>query len=729
MPVFRTKKCMPRCLLTFLFALCVFLSIPAQQVPAEAPSPQLSFSDEDLTNFSSVFLQLTPVEPGSLTAIFPVTTTSLPILQNTLSAFLALPNCVSKVLVVCPEFLLIQSRTAIRQAVRSAPDNVNYSDISLHPWRSESDPTAAVLHAASQVSTKWVLLLDDGGFSGLSDRTRKMLICPVASELPFGPRGVIESSGNYSCALPTATVRPASYLLPPFVFPSSVVRESHDNWSDLGHAVAQSRKDGLGGVVRSFGDPDTNWCSGVCQRGVANQHGARESPAQTNSLHGLFIFLLPTLEDLHLILQLVCRLYDAEHAVKILLYSDERPASSVKGTSSNCRPQYDTLSETKTERRVYAMIYDWLDRVEGFVDVVFTVDEPAMQSIKSQRTTFVRIPREDLRHVDWMGSLSLAEWTNWNVPKVDISIITQDRPRSLARLLSSLSRGRFFGDSVSLRLNMEQSSDLETIRIVGEYEWKHGSVFAHRRVIHGGLLPAVVESWYPHSNDSYGLLLEDDVELSPLFYAWIKMGILRYRYGEDRNETGPLFGISLYQQKNIELHPDGRKAFDPRNLFVRHNITKPTTPYLSQIPCSWGAVYFPEHWREFHDYLAARLSESTMEIERIVVPDVRSNHWTKSWKKYFIEMVYLRGYVMLYPNYADFVSLSTNHLEVGSHVKGSQPKEKQEVFRLPLMQLSESRLLLELPGATLPRWGAMPVLNLTGFVSSLDALGSSRIAE
>jgi hypothetical protein len=38
-----------------------------------------------------------------------------------------------------------------------------------------------------------------------------------------------------------------------------------------------------------------------------------------------------------------------------------------------------------------------------------------------------------------------------------------------------------------------------------------------------------VESWYPRSNDSYGLLLEDDVEVSPLFYAWIKLALLRYR--------------------------------------------------------------------------------------------------------------------------------------------------------------------------------------------------------
>jgi hypothetical protein len=76
---------------------------------------------------------------------------------------------------------------------------------------------------------------------------------------------------------------------------------------------------------------------------------------------------------------------------------------------------------------------------------------------------------------------------------------------------------------------MEQSSDMETMRIVEDLKWEHGSMFVHHRVVHGGLLPAIVESWYPRSNDTYGLLLEDDIEVSPLFYAWVKMSILRYR--------------------------------------------------------------------------------------------------------------------------------------------------------------------------------------------------------
>lgn len=188
-----------------------------------------------------------------------------------------------------------------------------------------------------------------------------------------------------------------------------------------------------------------------------------------------------------------------------------------------------------------------------------------------------------------------------------------------------------------------------------------------------------------------------------------------------------MFGISLYQPKVIETRPGGREFFNPRTVFASNDITEYTTPYLSQIPCSWGAVYFPEHWREFHSYLNIRLSEALFGIDAVVVPNARSNRWSKSWKKYFIELAYLRGYVMVYPNYEHFVSLSTNHLEAGSHVKGTSQESyvpKREMFRVPLMDLRGSRLM-DLPLGTLPAFTDLPVLNLFGQLSSIESLISS----
>lgn len=76
---------------------------------------------------------------------------------------------------------------------------------------------------------------------------------------------------------------------------------------------------------------------------------------------------------------------------------------------------------------------------------------------------------------------------------------------------------------------MEDTADALTRHIVDTLEWPHGEVVINHRVVRGGLLPAVVESWYPRNNDSYGLLLEDDVELSPMWWAWTMLGLLKYR--------------------------------------------------------------------------------------------------------------------------------------------------------------------------------------------------------
>jgi hypothetical protein len=194
------------------------------------------------------------------------------------------------------------------------------------------------------------------------------------------------------------------------------------------------------------------------------------------------------------------------------------------------------------------------------------------------------------------------------------------------------------------------------------------------------------------------------------------------RYGDAVDSSPLLFGISLYQQKHIELLPKGRTAFNAQALFSRVGDINPASPYLSQIPCSWGAVYFPEHWREFHDYLAIRLSQQLMNIDSIIVPGVRSNGWAKSWKRYFIELVYLRGYVMLYPNFSNYSSLSTNHLELGSHVS-VWSKQKHDLFSVPLMPAEPgSNPLLNIPNARLPPRKYLPILNLTGALATEQSL-------
>ena len=95
-------------------------------------------------------------------------------------------------------------------------------------------------------------------------------------------------------------------------------------------------------------------------------------------------------------------------------------------------------------------------------------------------------------------------------------------------------------------------------------------------------------------------------------------------------------------------------------------------------------------------------------------------------------MVFLRGYTMLYPNYANFSSLSTNHLEPGAHVK-RLPRvifdKKRAQFDLPIIQLPDVNAtedirtgLLDLPEGRMPPWDALPVLDLHGSIVSEEVI-------
>ncbi|EPB91970.1 hypothetical protein HMPREF1544_01264 [Mucor circinelloides 1006PhL] len=370
-------------------------------------------------------------------------------------------------------------------------------------------------------------------------------------------------------------------------------------------------------------------------------------------------------------------------------------------------------------------------------EILIHIKEPntfIYRSIKSlaelHGITSIGLPAQDVHHALWMADLSVKALSHWNHVKIDLVVITDRRPVSLSRLLNSTNNAYYFGDeNVELAIHMEQSADRETRTLVQGFEFKHGDKKVRHRVRKGGLLPAIVESWYPSNNDNYGVLLEDDIELSPFFYSWSKYNILKYRY-ESEKAHNHIYGVSLYSPRNLELRPEGRRPFNPEPVLEQGGYSK-RAPYATQIPCSWGAVYFPEHWREFHTYITERVEKEekyTKGYYNITVPGSRSERWSKSWKKYFIEMVYLRAYVMVYPNFANFESFSTNHLEYGTHVQqknNGRAKSKVDQFLVPLMQ--QDTILTQLPDRHLPDFDHLPIMDLWGRIrtlSELDHVGS-----
>ncbi|WZZ21068.1 hypothetical protein YC2023_122455 [Brassica napus] len=133
----------------------------------------------------------------------------------------------------------------------------------------------------------------------------------------------------------------------------------------------------------------------------------------------------------------------------------------------------------------------------------------------------------------------------------------------------------------------------------------------------------------------------------------------------------------------------------------------PHTPYLHQLPCSRGAVFFLKQWREFYVYMNMRFPESA-KANLVQIPKSRTNGWQASWKKFLIDMMY----VSLFPKLPNQQSFSTNHMESGAHIAAEDNVVKHN-------KTDFEKLLINLK---LPPASKLPSLNLFNVPVSLKGL-------
>lgn len=182
-----------------------------------------------------------------------------------------------------------------------------------------------------------------------------------------------------------------------------------------------------------------------------------------------------------------------------------------------------------------------------------------------------------------------------------------------------------------------------------------------------------MDSWQPVSDREFAFFFEDDIEVSPRFFEYALVALHKYILpGGKRTSssmwTDRLVGISLNTPRYDEIN------MPPRDWVPTMAIGEAESQFLFQLPCSWGALYFPWLWREFLHYYQWR-RHHTLEALHNSIPDAATMHWRRSWKKYLIEFMYMRGQFMLYPSLPRQLSFSTHHREPGEHTdaKAEEP--------------------------------------------------------
>ncbi|KAL0736042.1 hypothetical protein Bca4012_012252 [Brassica carinata] len=256
-----------------------------------------------------------------------------------------------------------------------------------------------------------------------------------------------------------------------------------------------------------------------------------------------------------------------------------------------------------------------------------------------------------------------------------IKVLTFNRLHSLSRCLLSLSAADYglAGDARRVHLHVyidhftapspdsksstaeDRLSDAkEILDLVDEFEWRFGEKLVHYRTANAGLQGQWVEAWWPSSDHEFAFVVEDDVEVSPLYYGFLESVIRDYYY--DRSNYDPsIYGASLQRPRFVPGKHGNKLHVDPK-----------TNVFLYQLVGTWGQLLFPKPWKEFRLWYDEHKSKD----KKPFLDGMVTNGWYKRigeriWTPWFIKFIHSRGYFNIYTNFANERALSVSHRDAG----------------------------------------------------------------
>ena len=252
------------------------------------------------------------------------------------------------------------------------------------------------------------------------------------------------------------------------------------------------------------------------------------------------------------------------------------------------------------------------------------------------------------------------------VDEIQVHIIGWKRPQPIKDLLTQLEESNYRGwnTPVPLYVHLDGGALQEVIAIVNEFEWTHGVKHLNDRKENVGLR----EMWFSSigsvskmaGENTLMLVLEDDMSVSLDYFQWLLAVVDAYGCNP-RCRDANLMGFSLSPIRMEEL----RKPFTRWNASAV--IQDGRNAYLSTVPGSWGAAYWSDKWNEFTEFVDVRVKPPYYDVQaeqlepgqkynydelrltpkELFIPDSRSNVWPKSWKRFMIDFMYVRGQVMV----------------------------------------------------------------------------------
>ncbi|OJD20170.1 hypothetical protein ACJ73_08497 [Blastomyces percursus] len=378
-----------------------------------------------------------------------------------------------------------------------------------------------------------------------------------------------------------------------------------------------------------------------------------------------------------------------------LIWHDARPDYAPESTDARMESSVMAgLSRINSALRPSVVITHGYSREEAFLWKGVKVKASRMG------VPHISLPARSSKFM-WLSKLDSSSLEAWN--KVDLQILVQAPPASsgsLTRLLRSLQKADYFGDTPGLTIELPHNVDPLLLEHLKSFQWppnsEHSLFTLRRRIQSASITPQeatlrTVDSVYPKDPAySHVLILSAQTDLAPSYYHYLKYAILKYKYSVSTEEPlRSLLGVSLELPSAAPTVDE--EPFTPPTRSDRTDVPQGTEKeipvFLWQAPNSNAALYFGDKWVEFQSFLSNRL-DAAHGPDSKKQPNLISNKFP-SWMEYMLELIRARGYYLLYPSFpattTAYTLLATIHNELYRVPEeyASEPQTSNSISKKP----------------------------------------------
>ena len=290
---------------------------------------------------------------------------------------------------------------------------------------------------------------------------------------------------------------------------------------------------------------------------------------------------------------------------------------------------------------------------------------------------------EDTRHNTSMRPSCLDKNNRYLQTRVSIRVLCYKRPQALRRLLDSLSRA-FYPKNITINMYVyvdspggEESADVARNFSISS-NWTLGQVIVSIAQKHLGVQGQWRGMWNGGASSDISIVFEDDVEVSPFFFAWMWCGAAQ----------SAIFGTgSVDLRKKRKIAAVSLKPFILNPLAdARHPILVPPPRardggadlILSDAISSHGLVIFSNVWQSFLHWWNECTTSCISACDATGVVTLVDKYWKKAieagrensmWTWHWQCFLRNQGLKTLSPNVGGF-GFATHHRDAGEHFDG-----------------------------------------------------------